>query len=206
MLHARPAFSRRRFLAGAAGAAFAAHLPLPAFSQAAARPVFTHGVQSGDVDTELGHDLDPGRPPRAGVGRGRHDRELRRPGPARRRSTALPESDLAVKRLLEGLPSDQEIFYRMVAADLADVNLVSEPIVGRFRTAPASRRSVRFAWSGDTVGQGWGIDAVGMKTYATIAGHEPDFFLHSGDTIYADGPIERAGRAATTAASGPTSC
>ena len=51
----------------------------------------------------------------------------------------------------------------MVAADLADVNLVSEPIVGRFRTAPASRRSVRFAWSGDTVGQGWGIDAVGHE-------------------------------------------
>ena len=79
---------------------------------------------------------------------------------------ALPDSDLAVKRLLEGLPSDQEIFYRMVAADLADINLVSEPIIGRFRTAPASRRSVRFAWSGDTAGQGWGIDAVGMKTYA----------------------------------------
>ena len=29
-----------------------------------------------------------------------------------------------------------------------------------------------------------------MKTYATIAGRAPDFFLHSGDTIYADGPIE----------------
>jgi alkaline phosphatase D len=28
-----------------------------------------------------------------------------------------------------------------------------------------------------------------MKTYATIARHEPDFFLHSGDTIYADGPL-----------------
>jgi alkaline phosphatase D len=28
-----------------------------------------------------------------------------------------------------------------------------------------------------------------MKTYATIARHTPDFFLHSGDTIYADGPL-----------------
>ena len=188
MLHARSAFSRRRFLAGA-GAAFAAHLPLPAFSQAAARPVFTHGVQSGDVDTSSGMiwtRVD--RPALVSVEVATTESfadPVRLPPLA-----ALPESDLAVKRLLEGLPSDQEIFYRMVAADLADVNLVSEPIVGRFRTAPASRRSVRFAWSGDTAGQGWGIDAVGMKTYATIAGREPDFFLHSGDTIYADGPIE----------------
>ncbi len=186
MLHARPAFSRRRFLAGAA---FAAHLPLPAFWQAAARPVFTHGVQSGDVDTSSGMiwtRVD--RPALVSVEVATTESfadPFRLPPLA-----ALPEGDLGVKRLLEGLPSDQEIFYRMVAADLADVNLVSEPIVGRFRTAPASRRSIRFAWSGDTVGQGWGIDAVGMKTYATIAGREPDFFLHSGDTIYADGPVE----------------
>ena len=189
MPHARSVLSRRRFLAGTAGAAFAAHLPLPAFSQAAARPVFTHGVQSGDVDTSSGMiwtRVD--RPALVSVEVATTEsfaNPLRLPPLA-----ALPERDLAVKRLLEGLPSDQEIFYRMVAADLADVNLVSEPIVGRFRTAPASRRSVRFAWSGDTAGQGWGIDAVGMKTYATMAGREPDFFLHSGDTVYADGPIE----------------
>ena len=29
-----------------------------------------------------------------------------------------------------------------------------------------------------------------MKTYATMAGHNPDFFIHSGDTIYADGPMK----------------
>ena len=62
--------------------------------------------------------------------------------------------------------------------------------VGRFRTAPAARRDVRFAWSGDTAGQGYGIDAEGMRTYATIAGHAPDFFIHSGDAIYADDPLE----------------
>lgn len=28
-----------------------------------------------------------------------------------------------------------------------------------------------------------------MLTYATMAGHRSDFFLHSGDTIYADGPM-----------------
>src|SRR5437773_351132 len=30
----------------------------------------------------------------------------------------------------------------------------------------------------------------GMVTFATMRKHKPDFFLHSGDTIYADGPIK----------------
>ena len=29
-----------------------------------------------------------------------------------------------------------------------------------------------------------------MKTYATMLTHRPDFFIHSGDTIYADGPMK----------------
>ena len=53
---------------------------------------------------------------------------------------------------------------------------------------------MRFAWSADTAGQGFGIDPDrgGMLTYAAIASREPDFFVHCGDTIYADAPI--AGR------------
>ena len=61
----------------------------------------------------------------------------------------------------------------MVAADLADIDAALRAVTGRFRTAPAAGRSVRFAWRGDTAGQGWGIDATGMLTYATIAGHAP---------------------------------
>ena len=64
-------------------------------------------------------------------------------------------------------------------------------MTGRFRTAPRDRRSISFVWSGDTAGQGWGIDEArgGMRTYATMLRNRPDFFIHSGDTIYADGPI-----------------
>jgi alkaline phosphatase D len=64
-------------------------------------------------------------------------------------------------------------------------------MVGRFRTAPGSRRNVSFVWSGDTCGQGWGIDLArgGMKTYAAMRKRRPDFFIHNGGTIYADGPI-----------------
>jgi len=57
-------------------------------------------------------------------------------------------------------------------------------MIGRFRTAPADRRSVSFVWSGDTVGQGFGIDEArgGMRTYATMLRNRPDFFIHNGDT------------------------
>ncbi|TPE50808.1 alkaline phosphatase D family protein [Amaricoccus solimangrovi] len=189
MTRTRLALTRRRLLATGSAGLVLSGLGMPAFSQAARRPVFTHGVQSGDVDAASGMiwtRVD--RPARVMMEWATTESFA---DPVRLAPVdALPDSDLAVKRLLGGLPADQEIFYRMVAADLADINLVSEPITGRFRTAPGSRRSVRFAWSGDTAGQGWGIDETGMKTYATIATHRPDFFLHSGDTIYADGPME----------------
>ncbi|MCA0870360.1 alkaline phosphatase [Seohaeicola saemankumensis] len=179
--------SRRAVLAG--GAAFAASLAMPAISRAASRPVFTHGVQSGDVNTRSGMIWTrTDRPARVmmEVSTTESFADARTLAPM----NALPDSDMAVKRLVDDLPSDQDIFYRFTAADLSDINAVSEPIIGQFRTAPTSRRNVRFAWSGDTAGQGWGIDDDGMRTYATMAQHRPDFFIHSGDTIYADGPMQ----------------
>ena len=74
-------------------------------------------------------------------------------------------------------------------AEAADLPALSEPQVGRFRTAPGDRRSVSFVWSGDT--GSWGIDEArgGMRTYATMARSRPDFFIHSSDHIYADCPL-----------------
>ncbi len=184
------AMNRRCFLtsAGAAGTAAAFPLALPSYSRANSRPVFTHGVQSGDVDTHSGMIWTRAdKPSRISfeVSTTESFKNAIKLPPI----DALPSSDFAVKRLLTDLPSDQDIFYRMTAADLSDINVVSAPIFGQFKTAPTSRRNVRFAWSGDTAGQGWGIDEAGMKTYATIARHRPEFFIHSGDTIYADGPM-----------------
>ncbi len=183
-----PKITRRTLLAstGAAGLLGLSGLAMPAYSRAASRPVFTHGVQSGDVDATGGMIWTrTDRPSRVmfEVSTTENFAKATRLAPL----DTSPASDFTVKRLLTDLAADQDIFYRMTAADLADVNVVSEPIVGRFRTAPSSKRDIRFAWSGDTAGQGWGIDETGMKTYATIARHTPDFFLHSGDTIYADG-------------------
>ena len=182
---ARP--NRRTVLAG--GAAMGAVLAAPSLVRAQARPSFTHGVQSGDVDTSSGMvwtRVDRPARIRTEIATTESFADARELAPV----DALPNRDLAMKRLLADLPSGQDIFYRFTAQDLEDVNAISEPIVGRFRTAPADRRSVRFAWSGDTAGQGWGINPEGMLTYAAIAGREPDFFIHSGDTVYADGPMQ----------------
>ncbi|WP_104665514.1 alkaline phosphatase D family protein [Ensifer adhaerens] len=182
--------SRRSFLlsAGAAGFVASSGLATPFYARGYGRPEFAHGVQSGDVDTSSGMiwtRVD--RPSKVSV---EYSTTESFSNPLRLADlTATPQTDCAVKCSLEGLLPDQDIFYRFTATDLYDVNRVSEPIVGRFRTAPLRKRSIRFVWSGDTAGQGWGIDDVGMKTYSTMRQHEPDFFIHSGDTIYADNPI-----------------
>lgn len=181
--------SRRQALAGSA--ALASTLAMPGLSRAASRPVLTHGVQSGD----MAHD--------GAVIWARADRESKmlvewsttESFANAHRVQALnigAPTDFTGKLALQGLPSDQDIFYRVAMADLADQNAVSEPVTGHFRTAPGAMRDISFVWSGDTAGQGWGIDESrgGMTTYKTMLGHTPDFMIHSGDTVYADGPIQ----------------
>jgi alkaline phosphatase D len=185
--------SRRRLLATAASAtalSSVGSIALPYLSRAADRPLVTHGVQSGDVSVD------------GGVVWARADRPARMLVEIATTDSfknivhgvfvdALPESDLTAKALIDGLPAGQDIFYRVRFQDLASPTIIGEPVVGRFRTAPADRHSISFVWSGDTAGQGWGIDETrgGMRTYATMQRNRPDFFIHSGDTIYADGPI-----------------
>ena len=189
----RTLLTRRRFIvtaASAATASVAGGIARPYLSRAADRPLITHGVQSGDVSLD------------SGMVWARADRPSRMTVEVATTDSfktihsgifvdALPESDFTAKALLEGLPAGQDMFYRIRFADLSAPTVLSEPMIGRFRTAPADRRSVSFVWSGDTVGQGFGIDEArgGMRTYATMLRNRPDFFIHNGDTIYADGPI-----------------
>ncbi|MEZ5932103.1 MAG: alkaline phosphatase D family protein [Alphaproteobacteria bacterium] len=105
---------------------------------------------------------------------------------------ALEASDYTAKMDLTELPAGQKIFYRVTMVDLADHKIASEPTTGSLWTPPGAKRNIRFVWSGDTAGQGWGIDLDrgGMTMYETMRKVEPAFFIHSGDTIYADGPLE----------------
>jgi alkaline phosphatase D len=187
------ALTRRRFLscaAASAGITLLHGIAKPYLSRAADRPRITHGVQSGDVSIDSGVVwARADRPARMLVEIATTDsfKDVRSAVAV----DALPESDCTAKALIEKLPPGQDIFYRIRLQDLASPAIVGEPVVGRFRTAPSARRSISFTWSGDTAGQGFGIDEArgGMLTYATMLAERPDFFIHCGDSIYADYPI-----------------
>ena len=189
-LRAGSATTRRRFLTSLASVPASTalgSLAAPAVSRAPQRPLITHGVQSGDVSID------------SGMVWARTDRPARLLIDAATTDSfrdiyyttfvdALPETDFTAKALIEDLPTGQDIFYRLRFQDLSSPKVIGEPMVGRFRTAPVNRRSISFVWSGDTAGQGWGIDESrgGMRTYATMLRSRPDFFVHCGDSIYAD--------------------
>jgi alkaline phosphatase D len=191
----RDAVDRRTLLRTAAIGGLAAALPLgtaaPAFAAPAfapsGRPVLTHGVQSGDVL------------PGSGLVWARADRPSRmlvevadnpefRKSKTYRGPDLTPDTDFTGKLRVPG--EGRTVYYRVTAEDLDGRN-VSEAVTGSFRTPPGKRDGVRFVWSGDVAGQGWGInpDIGGMPIFAAMAKRDPDFFLHSGDTVYADGPL-----------------
>lgn len=190
------ALTRRRFLASSA----AAGLLLPASGLVASRagaapgllrdrPTLTHGIASGD--------------PRA-------DGALvwaRSDTPARMIVEASPLENLALSRRfvgpvltpatdgtgrvrVTGMPPGSTIHYRVTLE--SDRGTRSQPLTGTFRTAPVLPAPIRLTWSGDVAGQGWGIDETrgGMRGFAAVADRHSDLFLHSGDTIYADNPLE----------------
>ena len=187
---------RRGFIFNAAaGAVAVSGLAAPAAragGPSSGRPQLTSGVQSGDVTS------------RGAVVWGRADRVAEMyvevsPTESFRRSRlvrgplATEASDFTAQVDLDFLPRAEEYFYRVAFAEPGRPRRLGEAEVGRFRSAPShgSQRDVRFVWGGDTAGQGWGInpDFGGMRMYETMRGRRPDFFLHSGDTVYADGPI-----------------
>ena len=193
---------RRRFLLSSTALAGAGLLPAvlraqtapAAITRDAARPLLSSGLQSGDVLAD-----------RAIVW-ARASNEARMwiewsttsqfaNTTAVRGPDLLPDSDGTGRADLTGLPAGQDIFYRVVLEDLRNANTRSPAYTGHFRTPQASNRPatrpLRLVWSGDTAGQGYGINESwgGMRIYDAMRKVNPDVFLHSGDTIYADGPI-----------------
>jgi len=104
---------------------------------------------------------------------------------------ALSATDYTATMDLAGLPCGEEVHYRVVFESLRNPGKRSKPVGGSFRTPPAERSDIRFVWGGDVAGQGWGIDRDfgGMKTFETMLATDPDFFIHSGDSVYADDPL-----------------
>jgi len=151
------------------------------------RPVLTSGVQSGDA---VGG---------SAVLWTRADRASRmvvevseRPdlrGSRTLRGPLLREAhDFTGKVRIPGVRPGQRLYYRVRAE--ADHGRSSEPVTGSL-FVPGRRDDIRFVWTGDINGQGWGInpDIGGMRIFRAMRDVRPDFYLCSGDTIYADGPI-----------------
>ena len=153
-------------------------------------PNVSHGVASGDVGRDTATIWSRAdRPSRMIVEVANHEdfRNARRiVGPE-----VLESSDFTGKVVLRKLPMGKRVFYRVRFQDLDDRKRLGAGVVGQLLTASENETDVRFAWSGDTAGQGFGIDLArgGMKTFATMRDLHPDFFVHSGDVCYADGPI-----------------
>jgi alkaline phosphatase D len=178
---------RREFLKLAAG--------LPLFAQAPAivsrgRPVIDAGVSAGSSESDkaiVWAHVD--RPARMIVeyATAPSFTNARRV----RGVSATPLTGLTARADIGGFAPGQDIFYRVLFEDAADSRILSEPVAGRFRSAPPGGRPVRIAWSADVCGQGWGIDTArgGMRLFKTMADADPDLFVHVGDTVYADGPL-----------------
>lgn len=182
---------RREFIAQSTMAGSGLVLAPAIITAAQRRPQLPFGVQSGDITSN------------SAIIWSRADRAARmmveyattesftnsqkRIGPA-----ALESSDFTARLDLTGLPAGQRIFYRVSFQDLNDIRVYSESVTGSFKTPPPNARNVSFVWGGDVCGQGWGInpDFGGMKIYDAMHRLQPDFFIHSGDTIYADGEIK----------------
>ncbi|MFB7499776.1 alkaline phosphatase D family protein [Streptomyces sp. NPDC056161] len=186
---------RRSVLRGSLAASAALALPVgagaaPAFALSG-RPKAGWGVQVGDVTSDSGLVwVRSDRPARMVVETSATE-SFRNPrrwyGPLLGQDT-----DFTGTTALRGLPSGEQIHYRVLLADPDDPRRTGEPVTGTFRTVSGRRRDgVRFLWSGDLAGQGWGInpDLGGYRIYDAMARLDPDFFLCSGDNIYADGPI-----------------
>ncbi|WP_406255787.1 alkaline phosphatase D family protein [Streptomyces chartreusis] len=191
----RPFPGRRSVLRGSLAASAALTLPTalgsaPAFALSG-RPKAGWGVQTGDVTCDSGLVwVRSDRPARMIVETSATEsfRNARRwHGPL-----LGADTDFTGTTRLRGLPSGEQIHYRVLLADPDDPRRTGEPVTGTFRTASARRRDgIRFLWSGDLAGQGWGInpDFGGYTIYNAMGALDPDFFLCSGDNIYADGPI-----------------
>ncbi|HEX6242916.1 MAG TPA: alkaline phosphatase D family protein [Polyangiales bacterium] len=156
----------------------------------AERPQVAHGIQIGDVSFDRALVWSRSDRPARLLVEWDLDPRFRRPR-AVRGPHALEDSDYTARVDLTGLPPGQDVFLRVRFSGLRNERALSEAVLGRLRTPSWLRRDVRLVWGGDTAGQGFGInpDFGGMRIYETMRQREPDLFIHSGDTIYADGPI-----------------
>ncbi|MBA3750519.1 MAG: alkaline phosphatase D family protein [Nitrosopumilus sp.] len=112
-------------------------------------------------------------------------------------SVANASTDFTVKANLEDLMPDTLYFYRVWFSDLSNSNNTSNPVIGKFITAPIqngdfnnnSTKEIRFIWGADLGGQNYCRNEMnnGYKIFESMQSLNPHFFIANGDMIYADG-------------------
>jgi alkaline phosphatase D len=156
-----------------------------------ARPMMPYGVMSGDVLPDRAMIWAASdRPARMVVEWSREPdfrRAIRRTGPL-----ATPASGMAAKLDLDDLPKGHEVHYRVAFQNADDPRATSDWQAGRLRLPGSAGPKLRFTFSGDEAGQGFGIDVKrgGYRIYEAMRRMQPDLFIHQGDQIYADGPLQ----------------
>ena len=183
-----PHVGRRSALLGGVGIGatpglLAAGWPGRAPGQVRQRLSLTHGARSGEVTTDSAvlwaRSSGPGRMAVRLESNGRLLRTLRGPWADHRTDHT---ARLQLKGLAPGRRYDATIWFSSDDGATGQTERVS------FSTAPIHAAPTSLVWSGDTCGQGFGINEElgGLTTYAAIHRTQPDLFVHCGDTIYAD--------------------
>ena len=151
---AKRGLTRRRLLVRSASTAVLAGLGTiakPYLSRAAGRPQLPCGIQSGDISSDsavIWARADRAARMQVECATDENFKTILRAASA----DALPDSDFTSKLLLDGLPTGQDIFYRVQFEGIDGSGIAGEIQVGHFRTAPVAWSSVSFVWSGDTAG------------------------------------------------------
>ncbi len=100
---------------------------------------------------------------------------------------ATLETDYTVVHELTGLLPDRRYFYRGVLLEPGPTGSPTRGPIGSFVTPPEAAKAVTFAWSADM--------EAGHRPFTLfdrILENKPHFFIHLGDTMYADRPSDRA--------------
>ena len=170
---------------------FAINAPVSAATTVTA-PTMKQGIQFGDLDLEHGSVMvwsRSSRDARMMVEYALNDQFT--DSKVIRGPYALGGTDHTAKQELINLPLGADIYVKVWFEDLTNARNKSTPVMGHFHTMGAND-NIHFVWGGDTAGQGWGINPAfgGMKIYEAMRQVQPQFFIHSGDNIYADGIIK----------------
>jgi alkaline phosphatase D len=183
-----PHVARRTALLGGVGIGatpglLAAGWPGRSPGQVRQRLSLTHGARSGEVTTDSavlwGRSSGAGQMTVRLESSGRLLRTLRGPWTDERTDHT---ARVQLRGLLPGRRYDATVSFTSDDGAEGQTERVS------FSTAPVHAAGQSVVWSGDTCGQGFGINEElgGLTTYAAVLRTQPDLFVHCGDTIYAD--------------------